>query len=100
MEDLPLKGSYYKNFSMPGGPIAGGLEVRAGCFEVRAGCLEVSPRVASRSHVRVAWRSQRTNFETKILNFRCFLALLTKMSFSRPHYYPKYEVWVIEFFLW
>ena len=76
---------------MPGGPIAGGLEVRAGCFEV-------SSRVALRSHVRVAWRSQGTNFETKVLNFRCFLALPTKMSFTSPHYYSKYEVWAIEFF--
>ena len=31
-----------------------------------------SVRVASRSHVRVASRSQGTNFETKIFNFRCF----------------------------
>ena len=43
-----------------------------GCLEVRAGCLEVSSWVASRSHVRVASRSQGTNFETKIFNFRCF----------------------------
>ena len=36
------------------------------------------------------------NFETKIFLFRCFLALPTKMSFTTPHYYPKYEVWAIE----
>ena len=38
-----------------------------------AACLEVPSRVASRSHVRVASRSQGRNFETKIFNFRwCF----------------------------
>ena len=26
------------------------------------------------------------------------LALPTETSFTTPHYYPKYEVWVIEFF--
>ena len=56
--------------------------------------------VALRSHARVASRSQGTNFETKIFNFRCFLALPTETSFSTPHYYPKYEVWAIEIFLW
>ena len=62
---------------LPQGPIAGCLKVRAGCLEVRAGCLEVRSRVAlrfvwvaSRSHVWVASRSQGTNFETKIFNFR------------------------------
>ena len=50
---------------LPRGPIVG-------CLEVRAGCLEVSSRVASRSHVRVASRSQGTNFETKIFNSRWF----------------------------
>ena len=45
-------------------------------------------------------RSQGTNFETKIFNFRCFLALLTEASFTTPHYYPKYEVWAIENFFW
>ena len=29
-----------------------------------------------------------------------FLALLTRTSFTTPHYYPKYEVWAIEIFLW
>ena len=29
-----------------------------------------------------------------------FLALPTKTSFTTPHYYPKYEVWAIEIFLW
>ena len=33
---------------------------------------ELSLQVASRSHVRDALRSQGTNFETKIFNFRCF----------------------------
>ena len=50
--------------------------------------------------MRVASRSQGTNFETKIVNFRWFLALLTETSFITPHYYPKYEVWAIEIFLW
>ena len=27
-----------------------------------------------------------------------FLALPTKTSFTKPHYYPKYEVWAIEIF--
>ena len=63
-----------------------------------AGCLEVLSRDALRSHVQVASRSQGTNFETNILNSRCFLALPTKTSFSTPHYYPKYEVRAIEFF--
>ena len=45
----------------------------AACLEVHAGYLEVPLRVASRSHVRVASRSQGRNFETKIFNFRwCF----------------------------
>ena len=57
-------------------------------------------RVASRSHVQVASRSQGTNFETKIFNFRCFLALPTETSFTTPHYYPKYEVWALEIFSW
>ena len=75
-----------------------------GCLEVHEGCLEVgfrialrSMRVASRSH---ASRSQGTNFETKIFNFRCFLALPTETSFTTPHYYPKYGVWAIDNFLW
>ena len=90
MEQYPplLPGVSYISFPI----IAACLEVRAGCLEVRTGCLKVSSRVASRSHVRVASRSQGTNFETKIFNFRCFLALLTKTSFTTPHYYPKYEV--------
>ena len=57
-----------------------------------------SMRVASRSDVRVASWSQGKNFETKIFNFRCFLALTTKTSFTTPHYYPKYEVWAIDNF--
>ena len=65
-----------------------------------AGCLEVQSRVASRSHVQVASRYQGTNFETKIFNFMCFLALKTKTTFTTPHYYPKYEVLAIEIFLW
>ena len=69
-------------------------------LKVRAGCLEVSSQVASRSHVRVASRSQGTNFEIKIFNSRCFLALLTETSFTTTHYYPIYEVWAIENFLW
>ena len=32
-------------------------------------------------------------YETKIFNFRWFLALLTETSFTTPNYYPKYEVW-------
>ena len=56
-------------------------------------------QVASRSQVRVALRSQGTNFETKIFNSRCFLALPTETSFTTPHYNPKYEVWVIDFFV-
>ena len=59
-----------------------------------------SVRVASRSHVRVASRSQGTNFETKIFNLGVFLAVLTETSFTTPKYYPKYEVWVVEIFLW
>ena len=57
-----------------------------------------SVRVASRSHVRVASRSQGTNFETKIFNFRCFLALSTETSFTTTHYYPKYDFWALQFF--
>ena len=60
--------------------------------------LELLLPIASSSYVRVASRSQGTNIETKIFNFRWFLALLTEMSFTTPHYYPKYEVWAIEFF--
>merc|ERR1712004_773057 len=56
------------------------------------GCLELSSQVAS--------SSQGTNFETKIFNFRWFLALPTETSFTTPHYYPKYEVWAIEIFWW
>ena len=59
-----------------------------------------SVRVASRSHVRVASRSQGKKFETKIFNIRCFLALPTKTSFTTPHHYPKYKVWAIVYFLW
>ena len=59
--------------------IAACHEVRAGCLEVRAGCLEVS--CASLSILGV------------------FLALPTETNFTTPHYYPKYEVWAIEFFL-
>ena len=70
MEDLPLKGSYYNFFSMPGGPIAGGLEIRAGCFEVRAGCFEVRSQVALKSHVRAPSRYQETNFEPNFFNFK------------------------------
>ena len=29
-----------------------------------------------------------------------FLAFPTETSFTTPHYYPKYEVSAIEFFLW
>ena len=60
----------------------------AACLEVRAGCLEVSSRVASRSHVRVTSRSQGKNFETKIFNLTCFLALQTETSFTTTHYCP------------
>ena len=47
-------------------------------------------------HVRVASRSQGTNFETKIFNFKWYLALPTKTSFTTSQNYPKYEVWAIE----
>ena len=57
-----------------------------------AGCLEVS------CAGRLDSRSQGTNFETKRFNFRCFFALPTEMSFTTSHYYPKYEVWAVEFF--
>ena len=77
---------------MPRGPIAG-------CLKVSAGCLEVPSRVASRYHVRVASRSQGTNFETKISILGVFLALPTETSFTTPHSYPKCEVWAIETFL-
>ena len=76
--------------SLPRGSIAD-------CLEVRGDCQEVSSRVASKSHVRVASRSQGTNFETKIFSYnRCFWALPTETSFTTPHYLPKYEVWAIE----
>ena len=39
---------------------------------ISAGCLEVLPRVAP--------RSQGENFKTKIVNFRCFLALPTETT--------------------
>ena len=65
-----------------------------------AGCLQLSTRVALSSYVRVASKSQGTNFETKIFNFMCFLALPTETIFTTPHYYPKYEVLAIEIFLW
>ena len=55
-----------------------------------AGCLELF----CAGHLR----SQGTNFETKIFNLGGFLALPTEMSFTTPHYYPKYEVWAIESF--
>ena len=41
-------------------------------------------------------RSHGTKFENKIFNFKWFLALPTKTSFTTPHYYPKYGVWAIE----
>ena len=41
--------------------------------------------------MQVASRSQGTNFETKIFNYRCFLALPTETSFTTPHYYPKQD---------
>ena len=56
-----LKGSYHKKILSPKAHIL-----------VRAGCLEVPSRVASRSHVQVASRSQGTNFETKFFNFMCY----------------------------
>ena len=34
----------------------------------------------------------------KFSNSDVFLALPTETSFTTPHYYPKYEVWAIEFF--
>ena len=40
----------------------------------------------------------KTNSETKIFYFSCFLALRTETSCTHPKYYPKYEVWAIEFF--
>ena len=53
----------------------------AGCLEVKSRVASRSVQVASRSHVRVASRSQGTNFETKCFNFRCFfLALPTYTS--------------------
>ena len=54
--------------------------------------------VALSSYVRVALRSQETNFETKIFSLGVFLALPTETSFNTPHYCPKYEVWAIENF--
>ena len=62
---------------------------------IRAGRLDVLSRVASRSHrrfhrvltrshLRVALRSQGTNFETKIFIFRCFLAPLTEPALPHP----------------
>ena len=82
-----LPGVWYSSFPI----IATCLQVCADCLQVRAGRLEVSSRVAS--------RSQGTKFETKVFNFRCFLALPTETSFTAPHYYPKYEVWAIEVFV-
>ena len=85
---------WYSSFPI----IAACPEVHAGCLEARAGRLEVSSRVASRSHVRVASRSQGTNFETKIFNFRWFWALPSETSVNTLYDYPKYEVWAIEIF--
>ena len=48
----------------------------------------------------VASRSQGTNFETKIFNFRWVFGPPTEMSLTTPHYYPKYEVWAIKICLW
>ena len=76
--------------SLPRGPCGSPRGSIAGCLEVCAGCLEVSSRVAS--------RSQGTNFETKLFNFRFFLALPIEMSFTTPHYYPNMRFWVIDFF--
>ena len=57
-------------------------------------------RVASRSHVRVASKSQGQTMGPKFSIFGVFLALLAKTSFTTPHFYPKYELWTIEVFLW
>ena len=78
--------------------IARFLSLRPASRSVRVASRSV--RVASRSHVRVSSRSQGTNFETKVFNFRWDLAPPTKTSFTTPHYYPTDEVWAIEIFLW
>ena len=73
---------------------------------IPAGCLEVLSRVASRS-VRVASRSHRglprglreQTLRPKFSILGVFLALPTETSFTTPHYYPKYEVRAIEFFV-
>ena len=68
----------------------------AGCLEVKSRVASRSVQVASRSHVRVASRSQGTNFGTKIFNFRCFF--VPSDRFTTPEIFPKYEVWAINFF--
>ena len=88
MERYPplLPGVWYSSF-----PII------AACLEVRAGCLDSLSRPASRS-MWVASGCQGTNFETKIFNFRWCFGPFDRNELYQPHYYPKYEVWAIEFF--
>ena len=83
-----LPGVWHSSFPF----IAACLEVRADCLQVRAGRLEVSSRVASRSHGWVASWSQGQTLRPKFLILGVFLALPTEMSFTTPHYYPKYKV--------
>ena len=85
------------------------------CLEVHAGCLEVRSRVASRS-VQVATRSHHglpqglmcgsprgpmeETLGPNLSILGVFLALQNEMSFTTPHYNPKYEVLATEICLW
>ena len=107
---------------LPSGVWYSSFPIIAAFLKVCAGCLEVLSWPASRS-VQVALRSDRElprgpcglprglmcrsprgpreqNLRPKFSNFGGFLALPTEMSFTTPHYYPKYGVWAIEHFLW
>ena len=48
-------------------------------------------------HIRARDPREKT-LRPKFSILGVFLALLTEMSFTTPHYYPKYEVWAIEIF--
>ena len=57
-------------------------------------------RVALRSHRGLPRGHRDQPLRRKFSILGGFLALPSETSFTTPHYYPKYEVWAIEFFLW
>ena len=79
------------------GPLALLVEVPSRCESRSPALLVEVPCAASRGPMlRCESRSLGTKLKPKNCKFGWFIDPPTKISYTTPHYYPKYEIWTID----